>query len=89
MMGFSWIIVGISEEIVFRGFFQTALAKYWHGTLRVFDTDIPIAGLIAALIFTIAHISFRDYDSRSKATYYWHSYSGSIMQWYTIVPEAS
>ncbi len=60
MMIFSWIIVGLSEETVFRGFFQSALAKFWNGTFRLFDTDIPIAGFIAALIFTIAHISFRN-----------------------------
>lgn len=58
MMVFSWIIVGISEEIVFRGFFQTAFAAYWPGTFRAFDTDIPIAGLLAAIVFTIAHIHF-------------------------------
>lgn len=56
---FSWVIVGLSEEIVFRGFFQTALAKFWHGSTVLFGVRVPIAGLLAATIFTIAHISFR------------------------------
>lgn len=30
---FSWVMVGLSEEIVFRGFFQTALANFWRGTV--------------------------------------------------------
>lgn len=56
---FSWVIVGLSEEIVFRGFFQTALAKFWHGTVVLAGVQIPLAGVWAAAIFTIAHISFR------------------------------
>lgn len=56
---FSWVIVGISEEIVFRGFFQTALGKFWHGTVSLVGVRVPTAGLWAAVIFTIAHISFR------------------------------
>lgn len=55
---FSWILVGISEEIVFRGFFQTALARFWHGSVLIFGVKVPVAGLLAAVIFTIAHISF-------------------------------
>lgn len=56
---FSWVIVGLSEEIVFRGFFQTALAKFWHGTVSLAGVQVPIAGLWAAIIFTVAHISVR------------------------------
>lgn len=59
MLVFSWVIVGLSEEIVFRGFFQTALAKNWHGTVALAGVQVPLAGLWAAVIFTIAHISFR------------------------------
>jgi uncharacterized protein len=56
---FSWVIVGVSEEIVFRGFFQTALAKFWHGTVSIVGVEVPSAGLWAATIVTVAHISFR------------------------------
>lgn len=56
---FSWVVVGLSEEIVFRGFFQTALARFWHGTVTVLGVQVPVAGLWAAFVFTIAHISFR------------------------------
>lgn len=56
---FSWVVVGVSEEIVFRGFFQTALAQFWHGTVTILGVEVPVAGLWAAIVFTIAHISFR------------------------------
>lgn len=55
---FSWIIVGLSEEVVFRGFFQTALAKFWRGTVKMVGVQVPVAGVWAAIIFTVAHISF-------------------------------
>lgn len=55
---FSWVIVGLSEEIVFRGFFQTALARFWNGTVVFAGVQVPVAGVWAAVIFTIAHISF-------------------------------
>jgi uncharacterized protein len=53
------VLVGLSEEIVFRGFFQTALAAFWHGTVQIFGVRVPVAGLLAAVIFTLAHVSFR------------------------------
>jgi uncharacterized protein len=59
ILAFSWVLVGLSEEIVFRGFFQTALARFWRGTMSIFGVTVPVAGLLAAAIFTIAHISFR------------------------------
>jgi uncharacterized protein len=59
LMIFSWVIVGLSEEVVFRGFFQTALARFWHGSAMLFGVPVPVAGLLAAAIFTLAHDSFR------------------------------
>lgn len=58
MLAFSWVIVGLSEEIVFRGFFQTALSKFWQGTVLIAGIRVPLAGLWSTVIFVIAHISF-------------------------------
>ena len=55
---FSLLLVGLSEEIVFRGLFQTALARFWRGTVRLAGVEVPTAGLWAAAIFTVAHVSF-------------------------------
>lgn len=55
---FSWIVVGISEEVVFRGLFQTALARVVRGTASIFGVEVPVAGLLAAVVFTLAHVSF-------------------------------
>lgn len=58
MLFFSFVLVGLSEEIVFRGLFQTALARFWRGSVRLAGVEVPTAGLWAAAIFTIAHVSF-------------------------------
>lgn len=58
MLFFSFLLVGLSEEIVFRGLFQTALARFWRGSVRIAGVEVPTAGLWAAVIFTIAHVSF-------------------------------
>lgn len=55
---FSFVLVGLSEEIVFRGLFQTALARFWRGTARLAGVEVPTAGLWAAAIFTVAHVAF-------------------------------
>jgi membrane protease YdiL (CAAX protease family) len=36
MLLFSWVIVGLSEEIVFRGLFQTVFARFWRGSVSMF-----------------------------------------------------
>jgi uncharacterized protein len=55
---FGFLFVGLSEEILFRGLFQTYLSRFWRGVQRWGDVEMPVAGILAALIFTVAHINF-------------------------------
>lgn len=48
---FQFVIVGITEEIVFRGLVQTHLAKTFSGAIMT----IPTAGLLSTAIFCVAH----------------------------------
>ncbi len=55
---FMGIVSGLSEEILFRGFIQTYLTQYFDRTFTVFGHVLPLSGLIAAVIFTVAHVGF-------------------------------
>lgn len=55
---FMWVISGISEEILFRGLFQTWFARFWRGTVMLAGVEVPTAGLIAAALFALVHINF-------------------------------
>ncbi|WP_129116284.1 CPBP family intramembrane glutamic endopeptidase [Halegenticoccus tardaugens] len=46
------------EWILFRGFIQTYLSQYFDTVYTVFEHELPLAGFIAALIFTVAHVGF-------------------------------
>jgi len=54
---FESIIVGISEEIVFRGLVYGSLSPYFNKKIKL-GFSISYAGIISALFFTIAHIGF-------------------------------
>ena len=47
-----------SEETLFRGFVMVVLGQSWKGILNIGKLTIPVSGLLAALIFTYAHISY-------------------------------
>lgn len=53
---FSFVLVGLSEESVFRGLMQPLLARHLRGSMRLVGVEIPTDGVWAAVIFTIAHI---------------------------------
>ena len=53
---YMWIFVGPSEEILFRGLIHTYLARSWTGSLTVARVSIPWAGIVATVIFCLAHI---------------------------------
>ena len=55
-LGFEWVFVGISEEILFRGLIQTFLERSFPGTWQVLRMPIPRAGLFTTLLFCLAHI---------------------------------
>jgi len=56
--GFMFIMPGLSEETLFRGFVMVVLGQSWKGILTIGKLTVPVSGLLAALIFTYAHISY-------------------------------
>jgi membrane protease YdiL (CAAX protease family) len=55
---FETIIVGISEEIVFRGLVYGTLSPYFSKKVKI-GFSISYAGIISALFFAIAHVGFQ------------------------------
>jgi hypothetical protein len=56
---FMGLISGLSEEILFRGMMHTFLAKYFTEIWVLRGIEIPVAGFITTVIFTLAHINFK------------------------------
>ena len=55
---FRFTLVGLSEEILFRALAIGILMRSWKGYLKPNTLNIPIAGIIAAILFSLAHIGF-------------------------------
>jgi len=55
---FESVIVGISEEIVFRGLVYGTLSPYFSKKVKI-GFSISYAGIISALFFAIAHVGFQ------------------------------
>jgi membrane protease YdiL (CAAX protease family) len=55
---FEFIIVGISEEIVFRGLVLGILSKSFGRKINLKSFTISVAGILSAVVFAIAHIGF-------------------------------
>jgi membrane protease YdiL (CAAX protease family) len=51
-----WLVVGTSEEILFRGLAMTYLMRKFQGHIRFFKWDIHVAGVIIAVLFALAHV---------------------------------
>jgi len=49
---------GLSEEILFRGLIQTYLSRVFDAVDPFFGHELPLAGVITAVIFTVAHVGF-------------------------------
>jgi uncharacterized protein len=58
-LAFESILVGISEELVFRGLVFGALEPHFRKEIRLPGFSISLAGLIAAAFFALAHIGFQ------------------------------
>jgi CAAX protease family protein len=56
-LSFTWLFVGLSEEVLFRGLIHTFLAQTWAGAWRIGGLAIPHAGIITTVIFCLAHIN--------------------------------
>ena len=51
-----WVVVGISEEIVYRGLMVGFLMRKFTGQVRFFKWEIPTGGVIVAGLFALAHV---------------------------------
>lgn len=65
---FRFIFPGLSEEILFRSYLITLLMISWKKIYTFNTIEIPFAGIIAAILFSIAHIGISLYPF--KITYY-------------------
>lgn len=57
-LSFMFTMPGLSEEILFRALTMGILLRSWQGKIRFMSIEVSSAGLIAAIIFTLAHIGF-------------------------------
>ncbi len=58
ILGFQVLLSGTAEEPLFRGMLMTVLGKYLRGTYRIGNFEIPSSGVVAAILFTLAHVGF-------------------------------
>lgn len=65
---FRFIFPGLSEEILFRSYLITLLMISWKKIYSFKTIEIPLAGIIAAILFSMAHIGINFYPF--KVTYY-------------------
>jgi membrane protease YdiL (CAAX protease family) len=54
-MTFQWIIVGLSEETMFRGLIQTYLMNNLEGYIKMFGHDLHIGTVIGAVFWGLFH----------------------------------
>jgi membrane protease YdiL (CAAX protease family) len=54
-MTFQWIVVGLSEETMFRGFIQTYLMETQEGRLRLIGHDVHVGAVIAGVLWGLFH----------------------------------
>ena len=55
-MTFQWIVVGLSEEILFRGLIQTHLMKHLEGQVEILGHSLHTGTVIGALFWGIFHL---------------------------------
>jgi uncharacterized protein len=53
---FSFLYVGFTEEIPFRGLLQTFLMQRTTGRIRVGSYEMHAAGIVLAVLFALAHV---------------------------------
>jgi len=54
-MTFQWIVVGVSEETMFRGLIQTYLTKKLRGYIEILGHDLHVGTVIGAIIWGAFH----------------------------------
>lgn len=55
-LGFQWLVVGLSEETMFRGLIQTYLMKNLEGYVDIWGHEVHIGTVVAALFWGGFHI---------------------------------
>lgn len=60
-LSFRGLVVGLSEETLFRAFPITILILYWSRKVSVFGFKVSHAGIIAMIFFCYAHIGYHLY----------------------------
>jgi len=58
VLGFQVLLTGTAEEPLFRGMLMTVLGKYLTGMHRIGNWEIPSSGVVATILFTLAHVGF-------------------------------
>jgi membrane protease YdiL (CAAX protease family) len=89
---FEGLYGGMVEEILFRGLLMTFLMQRMSGRLRIGRFDVHVAGVIVAVLFSLAHLgsfwteSFRVAASQQAYAFvfgviyaYWYEKSGSLL----------
>ena len=73
---FQYLISGLGEEPLFRGFVMVYLAKNWNKVYNLSKIELPITVLLATALFMFAHINIDfatltisgfDFDQQMKA----------------------
>ena len=57
-LGFQVLLTGTGEEPLFRALIMIVLGKYMTGMYRIGNFEIPSSGIVAAILFTLAHVGF-------------------------------
>jgi membrane protease YdiL (CAAX protease family) len=55
-LAFQWIVVGLSEETMFRGFIQTYLMNNLEGQVKILGHEFHIGTVIGAIIWGAFHL---------------------------------
>lgn len=66
-----WNLVGVSfpEEVFFRGYLQTRLAKVMEKRIKLLGTDIGLAVIVTSAVFALAHL-IKGFDFRYLAVFF-------------------
>ena len=54
-LGFQFLLSGLGEEPLFRGFVMVFLSRSWKECIHIGKIDFPVAGLWATVFFAVAH----------------------------------
>jgi membrane protease YdiL (CAAX protease family) len=57
-LAFQWLLVGLTEELFFRGLMAVWLRRFWPEVVTWDGSPVPLAALISACFFALAHVNF-------------------------------